>query len=226
MAAVKYWHHHHRKLTNSGLFMRLCLFLATILLTPVLHAETVTERVNRALGSLDNLKADFKQTVLDDHKKVVQQSMGEVSLSRPGKFAWIYKQPYEQQIIGDGKELWVYDVDLDQATVKPMETGLATAPIMVLMNKQTVESEFDVNEIGQRKYLYWVELVPKKQDMEYSTVYIGLENDVVKAMELRDAFGQSTQIVFENLRNNVIFDPKTFQFVAPPGVDVFGVGSD
>ncbi len=205
--------------------MRNFVLLSAILFSQLAIATEVEDRVNRALTTLDNLQANFKQTVLDDNKKVVQQSSGTVSLSRPGKFAWIYKEPYEQQIIADGKELWVYDVDLDQVTVKPMESGLATAPIMVLMNKQKVESQFDVNEVGQRKYLYWVELTPKKSDMEYSTVYIGLEDDVIKAMELRDPFGQSTQIVFENLRTNMIFDPKVFKFDPPPGVDVFGAGN-
>ncbi|MCP4275358.1 MAG: outer membrane lipoprotein carrier protein LolA, partial [Gammaproteobacteria bacterium] len=61
-------------------------------------------------------------------------------------------------------------------------------------------------------------------DLEYTQVYIGLENGAVKAMELRDNFGQSTQIVFENLRQNVVHNPKIFQFVPPEGVDVFGVG--
>ncbi len=205
--------------------MRIFVVISCILFSQLALATEVEDRVNRALSTLDNLKADFKQTVLDDNKKVVQQSSGTVAISRPGKFAWIYQQPYEQQIIADGKELWVYDVDLDQATVKPMESGLATAPIMVLMNKQKVETQFDVNEVGQRKFLYWVELTPKKSDMEYSTVYIGLENDVIKAMELRDPFGQSTQIVFENLRTNMIFDPKVFKFDPPPGVDVFGAGN-
>lgn len=194
-------------------------------MTQLAQAGAVEDRVNRALTTLDNLTADFKQTVLDDHKKVVQQSSGTVSISRPGKFAWIYQHPYEQQIIADGKELWVYDVDLDQATVKPMESGLATAPIMVLMNNQKVETQFDINEVGQRKYLYWVELIPKQSDMEFSTVYIGLEDDVIKALELRDPFGQSTQIVFENLHKNMIFDAKTFKFEPPPGVDVFGAGN-
>ncbi len=200
----------------------LCLFV--IQLSPSLFANEVGDRLNRALESLDNLQAEFKQTVLDDNKEVVQQSMGDVSIQRPGKFAWHYKQPYEQQIISDGKELWIYDVDLDQVTVKPLEQGLATAPIMVLMKKQDVNTEFDVNEIGQRKFLYWIELIPKKNDMEFSRVYVGMEKDIIKAMELRDNFGQSTQIVFENLRNNVVFDPATFRFEPPPGVDVFGVG--
>ena len=194
-----------------------------MLIQPVI-ANELEDRLNNALSSLDNLQAEFKQTVLDDNKKVVQQSMGQVSIQRPGKFSWIYQQPYEQQIIADGKELWVYDVDLSQVTVKPMEQGLASAPIMVLMKKQRVETEFDVNEVGQRKFLFWIELIPKKSDMEFSRVYLGLEGDTIKAMELRDNFGQSTQIGFENLRKDVIFKPGTFKFDPPPGVDVFGLG--
>lgn len=189
-----------------------------------LQANEIEDRLNKALSSLDSLQADFKQTVLDDTQQVVQQSMGQVTIQRPGKFTWIYKEPYEQRIIADGRELWIYDVDLDQVTVKPMQSGLATAPIMLLMQQQPVENEFDVAEIGQRKYLYWVELTPKNADMEFSMVYLGLEGDIVKAMELRDRFGQSTQIVFDNLRTGVVFKPDAFVFNPPPGVDVFGAG--
>ncbi len=189
-----------------------------------LWATEVEDRLNRAMSSLDNLQADFKQTLIDDNKKIVQQSSGKVSIQRPGKFRWIYEKPYQQQIIADGKELWVYDVDLDQATVKPMEAGLSSAPIMVLMKKQGVETEFEVNEVGQHKYLFWIELTPIKKDMEYSKIYIGMENEIVKALELRDSFGQSTQITFENQRTNMIFNPDAFSFNPPPGVDVFGVG--
>lgn len=199
-------------------------FCLLIFSTGVVTAQTAGERLNLALKNLDNLKADFKQTVLDDNQQVVRQSRGYVAIQRPGKFAWIYTDPFEQQIIADGSELWIYDVELDQVTVKPMDTGLASAPIMILMKQNDITEEFSVSEVGQRKYLYWVELEPNKKDMEYTNVFIGLEGDTVKAMELRDSFGQSTQIVFENLRLNVIHNPETFNFTPPPGVDVFGVG--
>lgn len=189
------------------------------------YAQTAEQRLNTALKSLDSSTANFKQTVMNDEKQVLQQSSGTVAIQRPGKFSWIYTVPYEQQIIADGFELWIYDVDLDQVTVKPMESGLASAPIMILMKQNDVNSKFTVNEIGQRKFLYWVELEPHSTELEYSRVYIGLENDSVKAMELRDNFGQSTQIVFENLRKNVVHNPKVFQFTPPEGVDVLGAGS-
>ena len=188
----------------------------------VAYAETAEQRLKTALKSLDNATANFKQTVLSEDKQVLQQSSGTVAISRPGKFSWIYTAPYEQHSIADGSELWVYDVDLDQVTVKPMSTGLTSAPIMVLMKQNEINSDFTVNEVGQRKFLYWVELEPKATELEYSRIYIGLENKIVKAMELRDGFGQSTQIVFENLRQNVIHNPKVFQFTPPKGVDVFG----
>jgi outer membrane lipoprotein carrier protein len=106
-----------------------------------------------------------------------------------------------------------------------MSSGLASAPIMILMKQSQINSDFTVSEVGQRQFLYWVELEPKLTELAYSRVYIGLENDIVKAMELRDGFGQSTQIVFENLRQNVIHNPKVFEFSPPEGVDVFGAGS-
>ncbi len=195
-----------------------------LMLVPPAYADDAEQRLNKALKNLDNLTADFKQTLLDDDKQVVQQSSGQLALQRPGKFSWIYTTPYEQQIVADGSELWIYDVDLDQVTVKPMSSGLASAPIMILMKQNEIGEEFTVSEIGQRKYLYWVELEPKSSDLEYTQIYIGLEKGTIKAMELRDNFGQSTQIVFDNLRVNVVHNPKVFQFIPPAGVDVFGVG--
>lgn len=199
--------------------------LITILcFSPIALAQSAEKRLEDALANLDNLTADFKQTVLDDEKKIIQQSSGKLAIQRPGKFFWNYTTPYEQQIVADGEELWVYDVDLEQVTVKPMATGLASAPIMILMRNSKPGTEFIISEVGQRKYLYWVELQPKSQDTDYSNVFIGLEDGAVKAMELRDKFGQSTQIVFENLRLNVVHNPDVFKFVPPDGVDVFGVG--
>ncbi len=199
------------------------LIVIVVFSNPV-FAQTAEDRLNKALKNLDNFTADFTQTQLDDEKQVIRQSRGELAIQRPGKFFWRYIEPFEQEIIADGSELWIYDVDLDQVTVKPLSSGLASAPIMILMKQNKISEEFTVNEFAQREILYWVELEPNSKDLEYTQVYIGLENDTVKAMELRDNFGQSTQIVFKNLRTNVVHNPKVFQFTPPEGVDVFGVG--
>ncbi len=187
-------------------------------------AADAEQRLKTALKNMDNLSAEFKQTLLDEDKNVVQQSRGTLALQRPGKFAWIYSEPFEQRIIADGSELWIYDVELDQVTVKPMDESISNAPIMILMKESDVTQQFKVSEVGQRKYLYWIELEPLASDLEYQRIFIGLEDAQVRAMELQDQFGQSTQIVFDNLRMGVVHNPATFKFVPPDGVDVYGVG--
>ena len=206
--------------------MRYLIVLVVILgsLSSQAGAADAAQRLQAALKNLDNISAEFKQTLLDEDKNIVQQSRGTMALQRPGKFAWIYTEPFEQRIIGDGSELWIYDVELEQVTVKPMDAGISNAPIMILMKQTDVTQQFDVSEVGQRKFLYWVELKPHASDLEYSSIFIGLEDDSVRAMELQDQFGQSTQIVFENMRVGVVHNPATFKFVPPEGVDVFGVG--
>ena len=80
------------------------------------RAEDAAQRLEAALKKMDSLSAEFKQTLLDEDKNVVQQSRGTLALQRPGKFAWLYIEPFEQRIVGDGNELWVYDVELEQVT--------------------------------------------------------------------------------------------------------------
>ena len=204
--------------------LKLLLLPGILLLAPPGWADDAGQRLTVALKQMDNLSTEFKQTLLDEDKNVVQQSSGTLDLQRPGKFAWHYSEPFEQRIIADGSELWIYDVELDQVTVKPMDEGLANAPIMILMKQADISEQFEISEVGQRKFLYWVELQPHAGDLEYTHIYIGIDDDSVRAMELQDQFGQSTQIVFENMRVGVVHDPATFRFVPPPGVDVYGVG--
>ena len=156
------------------------LFILLLLLAPTAWADDAGQRLNSALKNMDNLTTEFKQTLLDEDKNVVQQSRGTLALQRPGKFAWVYTDPFEQRIIADGSELWVYDVELDQVTVKPMDQGLSNAPIMILMKQTDVTDQFDVHEVGQRKFLYWVELVSNAADLEYTHIYIGIDDDQVK----------------------------------------------
>jgi len=200
------------------------LLLPVLLIAIPGYAADVEQRLGDALRNMDNLTADFRQTLRDEDKNIVQQSRGTLALQRPGKISWKYLEPFEQLIVADGSELWIYDIELEQVTVKPMDDGLANAPIMILMKQSDVGEQFEISEVGQRKFLYWIELKPLSSDLEYTEIYLGLEDGRVKAMELQDRFGQSTQIVFENLRVGVVHNPAIFKFEPPPGVDVYGVG--
>ena len=62
----------------------------------------------------DGLSGSFSQTVKS--KKKSQTTHGSFQILRPGLFKWEYSRPYKQTIVGDGKTIWLYDVDLAQVT--------------------------------------------------------------------------------------------------------------
>lgn len=206
------------------LFLLGCLMFSLPLWADDQQAQ---QRLQQAMQQLDSFQANFEQTVVNENKRVIQQSTGQLGVERPGKFYWHYVTPFEQQLLSDGKNLWVYDVDLQQATVRPVDEALSSAPIMILMQQQeNLNQAFRISEIGQRKFLYWIELEPAAQDMEFDRIYVGLEDGKIKAMELRDRFQQSTQIVFSALRTGVIQNPAKFRFERPAGVDLIGQAAE
>jgi outer membrane lipoprotein carrier protein len=173
---------------------------------------------------LETLSGDFEQTVFDDRGQVIQSSSGTLELLRPGRFRWTYTQPFERLIISDGQFLWVYDRELEQATVKRVGEALGVAPIMLLSQPRALADDFLVMEEVREGDIDWVELKPKVQDTDFVRVRIGLNAEGVQALDLHDQFGQRTEVRFSNLRYNTELPPSLFRFEVPPGVDVIGPG--
>src|SRR5579871_5971651 len=106
-----------------GLFF----FLATLAL-PLAAADDGIARMHSFLKDVHSLKADFTQVVLDGNSRQVKQTNGTLLIKRPSRFRWDYAKPNAQVVVADGKRLWLYDVDLQQVTVKPLNDTLAASP--------------------------------------------------------------------------------------------------
>lgn len=180
-------------------------------------------KLNEFFTKVDTMQASFQQQVIDDKGKVRQASEGKVLLSRPGKFRWEYATPDKHEIVADGKNVWIHDVELDQVTVKPMEKALSAAPAGLLLKKQPVEKDFDVQEMeAEGSKLEWFRLTPKKKDSDFTTMDLGISDKGIEEMILSDKFGQQTYIKFKDLRTNVEIDKGSFNFTPPKGADVVG----
>ncbi len=199
--------------------MRLLSAIALLIFSQAgMAAQTLLDFSN----SMYSFSADFTQTVYDSDSVVLQESNGQVQLMRPGKFRWTYEQPVKQVIVADGLTLWVYDEDIAQVTMQPQATTLGSAPIGLLSGQRAIESEFSITDLGERDGLQWFQLEPLVQDTDFNQVYIALDNDGLRAMELRDNFEQATQIRFNNFKKNASFSADEFAFTVPQGVDVVG----
>jgi outer membrane lipoprotein carrier protein len=200
------------------------IIVTLLLLCSALSASAldVRDRLNRFFTEVKTLSAVFTQQVFDEQGNSVQESRGTVKLLRPGRFRWQYESPSKQLILADGQNIWIYDAELEQATVKPIEQMLAATPVTLLTESRPLDREFFVQEARPRENLEWARLIPKTQDTEFLRIELGLKGNEVRQMELYDQFAQTTIIRFEEIRTNVPLSASEFRFQVPPGVDVIG----
>lgn len=183
------------------------------------HASAPTS-LERFFNDVHTYTAHFQQVVLDEDHKMLQESSGTLSIERPGKFRWDYDTPYQQQIVGDGKKVWIYDVELQQVTVRRMTGALGNTPALLLAGKAGLKPNFTIINLERQGKLDWVKMVPKIRDGGFEDIRVGFENGVIRILELVDGFGQTTRITLSDASENKKIDAKRFVFVPPKGVDV------
>jgi outer membrane lipoprotein carrier protein len=171
-------------------------------------AETVT------------LEAEFSQRMEEADGGHPQLSSGKFYLQRPQRFRWDYQAPTPQLVVADGENLWLYDPDLEQATVRRLDDGLSGTPAMLLSGGADLDESFRLGAAYIEDGLDWVELSPRADAPDFAALRVGFESGRLAVMELLDALGQATVIRFSGLKRNVPLDPALFQFVPPPGADV------
>ena len=196
--------------------------LLAALLAPALALAAGVERFQSYLRGTQTARADFEQKVFDRERKLVQESKGSFSFLRPGRFRWIYAQPYPQLIVGDGRRVWIYDEDLNQVTVRAMAKALGSTPAALLAGAADVERAFELADAGSRDGLEWLEAKPREREAGFERIRLGMGTLGVQAMELTDHFGQTTVLRFSNVVRNPQLDPASFRFVPPKGADVLG----
>ena len=179
------------------------------------------ERFQSFLRTTQAAKADFQQKVFDKSGKMVQESRGNFSFLRPGRFRWTYVKP-PQLIVGDGERVWIHDADLNQVTVRRASRVLGATPAALLAGASDLEKSFELVDAGAKDGLEWLEAKPREKESGFERIRLGLSATGVEAMELVDHFGQTTVLRFTNMARNPQFDPGTFRFTPPKGVDVLG----
>lgn len=199
------------------------LFLSLLLVTGLSQAQpTGEDKLNQFVQHVETFQAAFEQTVIDPEGQVMEQAQGLFVLSRPGKFRWDYETPYPQKIVADGKNIWFYDVDLEQVTVKSQQEALAETPATLLSGELVPEDKYNINNLPSDDGLLWVELTPKQTESNFQAVTLAFDGDVLQQMIMRDSFDQRTRLTFTQVIENPKFKQDMFKFTPPTGIDVVG----
>ena len=161
-------------------------------------------------------------------------------VARPGKFSWdIHPQTATagadpgaagtstnkgdgQLMVSDGRNLWFFDRDLEQVTVKPVDAALSATPAMLLSGTVDVRKNFTLTLAGQRDGLDWVLVEPNGADADFKDALFGFSNNDLKRMILEDKLGQTATVMFDHIERNVPVSPQETSFTPPKGADVIG----
>jgi outer membrane lipoprotein carrier protein len=143
-------------------------------------------------------------------------------LQRPNKFRWDYNKPYEQQIISDGKDVFLYDTDLEQVTIRSLSQALGSSPAALLAGGAEVEKSFVLKTIKREDGLDWVEALPSSDDSGFERILLGFKGKDLSKMEMYDSFKNITLIAFSSVERNPSLQLSSFLFATPEGVDVVG----
>jgi outer membrane lipoprotein carrier protein len=182
------------------------------------HADTVAT-LKAFVAEVKTGQANFNQTVTAPDGVKKKTSRGTFEFSRPNRFRFNYTQPFEQQIVSDGQKVWIYDADLNQASVRAFSQAMGATPAALLAGGSLTQ-EFELSNLPARDGLEWAQALPRSKDSGFQSLKIGFKGKDLAAIEILDAFGQRSLMQFTQVSANGPVPDANFRFVLPKGADL------
>ncbi|RFF28631.1 MULTISPECIES: outer membrane lipoprotein chaperone LolA [unclassified Wenzhouxiangella] len=164
---------------------------------------------------LETLSGRFEQVTVDADGRVTEESSGELYYARPDRFRWSYGEPFPQEIVADGEQLWHYDISLEQVTVRE-QPGAAESPLLVLTRPELLDRFYRVTDSGSEV----IEFEPLEDGTDIVQGRLYFRDGLPRQLELEDDFGQLTRLRLLELERNPEISRDVFEFTVPDGVDV------
>ena len=198
-------------------------FVALIVFFAPLYAaaSAALERMSEFFDNQNTYFAEFNQVILDEGLHLVEESAGLMWLSRPKRFRWEYFEPFEQTVVSDGSNIWVYDNELEQASVRHLSEVLDQSAAEILSGSGDIEENYTVEDLGMQGALAWVSIFPlNPESSQFESMRLGFDDVTLRTMEILDTLGDTTRIQMHDVVLGSDFQDKVFEFSLPEGVDL------
>jgi outer membrane lipoprotein carrier protein len=201
------------------------LVMATAIPAAAQSLDDVVREIESVYGRMTDLRADFTQTAFNKSLNQTIPARGTVYLKKGGKLRWEYTEPTPQEIVSDGKKLWVYTPTLNQANVADAPEALAGPAGSFLAGLGRLRTEFQVRFLNPAQPKdaegnWALDLTPKQPLPTLTRLILSVDP---KSLEIRkaivhDQFENTVTMRFTKMAVNSGLPEKTFTFVAPKGV--------
>jgi len=192
--------------------------VALLLGSTQVHADLQT-----VLADMKSYSATFTQTIMGGRNQILQRSSGRVRISTPSRFKWVVNDPYPQTLVTVADKLYLYDPDLEQLTIEPLQAAIAGTPALILTGGITDLSEmFEIAEFHDGENRAY-SLYPKADDALFAQIRLRFDRENrLSHLEIEDHLGQLTQVEFADVVQNESMAASEFTFDVPEGTEVVG----
>ncbi|MEK6788069.1 MAG: outer membrane lipoprotein chaperone LolA [Pseudomonadota bacterium] len=192
----------------------------SLLLMPALSLADASTDLAARLKAIRSLDADFTQITQATKSKPESVVLGHIQAQKPGQFRWEVRRPYAQLLVSDGRELKIFDPDLQQMTIRPVSPELSQTPALLFAgNASALQQQFRISQKKNGASVIYV-LTPKAKDAVFADLSLQFKGNEPLSMSLRDSLGQQTRIEFFRVKRNAALPAAAFKFTPPPGTDI------
>jgi outer membrane lipoprotein carrier protein len=213
--------------------MRIAIALAMLLAliapvaaqtAPSSTLEDIVRGVESAYGKMTDLKGEFTQSALNKSLKQTIDAQGIVYLKKGGKLRWEYAEPTRQEIVSDGKTIWIYTPQLNQVNTGPAPEALSGPAGSFLSGLGKLREHFSVRFLNPAQPKdadgnVVLDLTPKQPLPTLARLILSLDAksyDIRKAV-VYDQFENTVTMRFTKLAVNTGVPDKMFVFTPPKG---------
>ena len=213
-----------------NMLKKLIFATAIFLISSLAWADGLAS-LEQFVRQVHSARSEFTQTVTapprDGQVARTKTSTGTFEFSRPNRFRFVYRKPFDQTIVADGQTLWLYDVDLNQVSARKQAAALGSTPAALIAaapDLRALQADFTLEAAPDRDAMQWVSATPKSRDGQLQMVRLGfVPGDKVPGLavlEIVDSFGQRSVLSFHKFEVNPAFGPQSFVFKPPAGADL------
>lgn len=189
--------------------------------------DEVIRGLEGAYSRMTDLRAEFAQSSFNKSLNQTIPAQGVVSLKRGGKLRWEYSEPTKQEIVSDGKTLWVYTPSLNQVNTGPAPEALSGPAGSFLAGLGKVREHFTVRFLNPAQPRdadgnVALDLTPKQPLPTLSRLLLSVDPKQweVRKATVYDQFENTVAMRFTKVAMNSGLPDKLFTFVPPPNTAV------
>ena len=183
---------------------------------PLAHAADNQARNNLEdiLSSIKSLRGDFTQYEYDSNGNTLRILSGKFRMTRPLLLRWEVAPPFAQTIISNGTNILIYDEELRQLIIRPLDKN-NLPPFFFLGGNKAILDAMDISQPDTSAPIFFLS---DEQNTQGISVYF--RNNIPREINWDTELNQKIVMKFDNIKKNWRNPRSQFNLVPPPGTDI------